>query len=58
LDALHEVTGVTSDLVSELLGLDHSNVVDNSLIYMEVGGQPTKINLDRRVLRHDNTKER
>ena len=52
------MTGVTSDLVSELLGLDHSNVVDNSLIYMEVGGQPTKINLDRRVLRHDNTKER
>jgi hypothetical protein len=42
LDALHKVSGETSDLVSESLGLDHCNVVDNSLIYMEVVGQPTK----------------
>lgn len=42
LDALHKVSGETSDLVSESLSLDHCNVVDNSLIYMEVVGQPTK----------------
>ena len=41
-DSLHEMGGETSNLVAESLGLDNCNVVDDSLIYMEVGGQPTK----------------
>ena len=40
LDALHEVGGETSDLVSEALGLDNSDVVDNALVDVEVGGKP------------------
>ena len=40
-DALHEVGGEAGNLVSKSLGLDDRNVVDDSLIYMEVVGQPT-----------------
>lgn len=32
--------GETGNLVSKSLGLDDCNVVDDSLIYMEVVGQP------------------
>ncbi len=42
LDTLHKVTGVTGNLVSEFLGLDDCNVVDDSLVYMEVSGEPTQ----------------
>ena len=41
LNALHQVGGVTGDLVSKSLGLDNCNVVDDSLVHMEVLGQPT-----------------
>ena len=40
LNALHKVTGVTSNLVSKFLSLDDCNVVDDSLVYMEVSGEP------------------
>ena len=40
LNTLHKVTGVASNLVSEFLGLDDCNVVDNSLVDMEVSGEP------------------
>ena len=39
-DSLHQVGGEASNLVSKSLGLDHCNVVDDSLIYMEIVGQP------------------
>ena len=39
-DALHQVSGETSDLVAETLGLDNCNVVDDSLVGVEVGGEP------------------
>jgi hypothetical protein len=39
-DALHQVSGETSDLVTETLSLDHSNVVDDSLVGVEVVGEP------------------
>ena len=45
LNALHKVTGVTSNLVSEFLSLDDCNVVDDSLVYMEVSGEPTQTNV-------------
>ena len=32
----------SGDLVSETLGLDHGDVVNDALIYMEVVGQPTQ----------------
>ena len=40
LNALHQVGGETGNLVSKSLGLDDCNVVDDSLIYMEVAGKP------------------
>lgn len=40
LDSLHQVSREAGDLVSESLGLDLTDIVDNSLIYMEVVGQP------------------
>jgi hypothetical protein len=48
LDSLHQVGGEASDLVSKSLCLDHGDVVDDSLIYMEVVGQPTP---DKHALR-------
>ena len=53
LDALHKVTGVTSNLVSEFLGLNDCNVVDDSLVDMEVSGEPKKTMLDQRAFEHD-----
>lgn len=41
LNTLHQVGGETGDLVSKSLGLDNCNVVDDSLVDMEVVGQPT-----------------
>ena len=40
LDSLHQVGREAGDLVSESLGLDLTDVVNDSLIYMEVVGQP------------------
>ena len=40
LDSLHQVGGETGDLVSESLGLDLRDVIDDSLVHMEVVGQP------------------
>lgn len=42
LNALHEVGGVAGNLVSQSLGLDDGDVVNDSLIYMEVVREPTK----------------
>ena len=39
LDSLHQVSGVSSDLVPESLRLDDTHVVDNSLVDVEVIGQ-------------------
>ena len=47
LNALHEVSGEAGNLVPESLGLDHSNVVDDSLIYMEVVGQLAVVLLNK-----------
>ena len=44
LDSLHEMGGETGNLVSKSLCLDLSDVVDDSLIYMEVVGQPIQEN--------------
>ena len=44
LDSLHKMGREAGDLVSESLGLDLTNVIDDSLIYMEVVGQPTQDN--------------
>ena len=40
LDSLHQVGREAGDLVSESLGLDRADIVNDSLIYMEVVGQP------------------
>ena len=40
LDSLHQVGREAGDLVSESLGLDRTDVINDSLIYMEVVGQP------------------
>ena len=42
LNALHKVTGETSNLVSKFLSLDDCNVVDDSLVYMEISGESTE----------------
>ena len=44
LDSLHKMGREAGDLVSESLGLDLTDVIDDSLIYMEVVGQPTQDN--------------
>ena len=44
LDSLHQVGREAGDLVSESLGLDRTDVINDSLIYMEVVGQPTQDN--------------
>jgi hypothetical protein len=48
LNALHKVGGETGNLVSKSLGLDDCNVVDDSLIYMEVAGKPAQTMLETR----------
>jgi len=40
LDTLHQVRGVSGNLVSKSLCLDDGHIIDDSLIYMEVVGQP------------------
>ena len=40
LDSLHKVGGVSSDLVPESLGLDHTHVIEDSLVSVEVLGEP------------------
>ena len=40
LDTFHQVRGVTGNLVSKSLCLDDGHIIDDSLIYMEVVGQP------------------
>ena len=44
LDSLHKMGREAGDLVSKSLCLDLTDVVDDSLIYMEVVGQPTQDN--------------
>ena len=41
LDALHEPSSISCNLVSKSLCLDRCHVVKDTLIYMEVDGQPT-----------------
>ena len=53
-DSLHQVGGVTGNLVSESLGLDLSDVVDDSLVNMEVVGQPEHKHA-KLVMAHDKT---
>merc|ERR1712083_980544 len=47
-DASHQMGGEAGNLVSKSLGLDHCNVVDDSLIYMEVVGQLAVVLLNKR----------
>ena len=42
LDSVHEVGGVSGDFVSKSLRLDNTHVIDDSLVDMEVLGQPEK----------------
>ena len=42
LDSLHQMSGVASNLVSKSLCLDNTDVVDDSLICMEVVGKPAQ----------------
>ena len=44
LDSLHKMGREAGDLVSQSLRLDLTDVIDDSLIYMEVVGQPTQDN--------------
>lgn len=39
LDSLHKMSGETSDLVSESLGLDLGDVINDSLVHVEIVGQ-------------------
>ena len=55
LNALHKVTGEAGNLVSKFLSLDDCNVVDDSLVYMEVGGEPTEQNISLTRPTHDAT---
>merc|ERR1711953_1065902 len=47
LDSLHQVGREAGDLVSESLGLDRTDVINDSLIYMEVVGQLSVVLLDK-----------
>ena len=42
LNSLHEMRSETGDLVSESLGLDNSDVIDDSLVGVEVTGKSDK----------------
>ena len=42
LDSLHQVSGETSNLVAESLCLDLADIIDDSLVDMEVVGQPKR----------------
>ena len=44
LDSLHKMGREAGDLVSQSLRLDLTDVIDDSLIYIEVVGQPTQDN--------------
>eukprot|EP00351_Strombidinopsis_sp_SopsisLIS2011_P005191 CAMPEP_0116871824 /NCGR_PEP_ID=MMETSP0463-20121206/2327_1 /TAXON_ID=181622 /ORGANISM="Strombidinopsis sp, Strain SopsisLIS2011" /LENGTH=171 /DNA_ID=CAMNT_0004510937 /DNA_START=43 /DNA_END=559 /DNA_ORIENTATION=- len=46
LDSLHQVSGETSNLVSESLGLNDSNVINDTLVGVEVNGELTVVLLD------------
>lgn len=49
LDSLHQVSGVTSNLVSESLGLDLSDLAGQSLVGLEVQGQLRVKSLDQNL---------
>lgn len=49
LNSLHQVGGVTSNLVSESLGLDLSNLGGQSLVGLEVQGQLWVVSLDQHL---------
>lgn len=42
LDSLHQMGGETGNLVAESLGLDGGDVIDDTLVNMEIGCKPTK----------------
>jgi hypothetical protein len=44
LDALHQPSRISCNLVSKSLCLDQCHFVENALIYMEVDGQPAQTN--------------
>ena len=46
LDSLHQVSGETSNLVSESLGLNDSNVINDTLVGVEVNGELTVVLLN------------
>jgi len=45
-DSLHKMTGITSNLVSHSLGLDDGDIIDDSLVDVEILGQFTVVLLD------------
>ena len=45
-NSLHQMGGETSNLVSHLLGLDDSDIVDDTLVVVEVLGQLSVVLLD------------
>ena len=47
LDSLHQMSREAGNLVSKSLCLDLADVIDDSLIYMEVVGQPTQSSLSQ-----------
>lgn len=49
LDSLHQVSGVTSNLVSESLGLDLGDLRSQSLVGLEVQGQLGVVSLDQNL---------
>ena len=40
LNSLHEMGGETGNFVSKSLGLDNSDIINNSLVSMEIDGKP------------------
>jgi len=46
LDTLHQVGGETGDLVPEPLGRDHSDLIDQPLVGVEVEGETRVVSLD------------
>ena len=55
LNSLHQVSGETSDFVSKSLGLDNSNVIKDSLVGVEVLGEPIYYKRDQLVYSNRNT---
>ena len=54
LNSLHQVSGETSDFVSKSLGLDNSNIIKDSLVGVEVLGEPIYYKRDQLVYSNRN----